>query len=120
MSTGMDQLEVRRTLSGEVAVSGALAAESFHQFESAVSKPNEQRTTCVDLSACTFLDSSGVTALLRLNSRLAEDGDRLALVNPSRPCRRVIEICGLLDVFAIVERNHGEPATNQPARKSAN
>ena len=99
----MDQLEVCRSLEGEIVVSGALAAESFQQFETAVSKPDAERTTRVDLSACTFLDSSGVTALLRLNSQLADTGEQLALVNPSRPCRRVIEICGLLDVFAIVE-----------------
>jgi anti-sigma B factor antagonist len=50
----------------------------------------------LDLGGVTFLDSSGVRALIRLRQR---HGERLRLGELSAPVRRVLEITGLLQPF---------------------
>ena len=50
----------------------------------------------LDLGGVTFLDSSGVRALIRLRQR---HGERLRLGELSTPVRRVLEITGLLQPF---------------------
>ena len=50
----------------------------------------------LDLRGVTFLDSSGVRALIRLRQR---HGERLRLGELSTPVRRVLEITGLLQPF---------------------
>jgi anti-sigma B factor antagonist len=56
----------------------------------------------VDLSGVTFFDSSAVSALLWANRQAPDYGAELVVVNPSRPCRSVIEILGL-DQFLKIE-----------------
>jgi anti-sigma B factor antagonist len=53
----------------------------------------------IDLSGVTFMDSSGVTVLVRHHRREAENGDSLRVVAMSRPVRRILEISGLLRMF---------------------
>lgn len=53
-------------------------------------------TVVVDLRHLSFIDSSGVGALLRARRRTAEAGDRLVLRGPLQPTvGQVIEILGL-------------------------
>ncbi len=55
----------------------------------------------IDLSGCTFMDSSGIAWLLAAkDSAEARDGS-ITLVAPSRPVVRLLEMCGLTDVFDI-------------------
>ena len=53
----------------------------------------------IDLSAVTFMDSSGVKVLVRHHRRGADRGDTLRIVAMSRPVRRILEISGLLRMF---------------------
>jgi len=53
----------------------------------------------VDLTDLTFLDSSGVGALVAQRQRLAEHGSRLRLFGLQAPVRRTLEILGLADEF---------------------
>jgi anti-anti-sigma factor len=55
---------------------------------------------CLDL---TFVDSSGIATLLRDHERHDDDGTRLVLRHLHGAPARVIEICGLADVFHIVD-----------------
>jgi anti-sigma B factor antagonist len=55
---------------------------------------------CLDL---TFVDSSGIATLLRIHERHDGDGTKLVLRHLHGGPARVIEICGLDDVFHIVE-----------------
>ncbi|MBJ7455518.1 MAG: STAS domain-containing protein [Thermoleophilia bacterium] len=56
----------------------------------------------VDLSEVTLIDSSGLSALLSLANRCARSGPvPFGLVCPRRRLRRVFEITGLRDAFAI-------------------
>ncbi|MGW5265915.1 STAS domain-containing protein [Microbispora sp. NPDC004025] len=55
----------------------------------------------VDLARVTFLDASGVRALLMSRDAAAEVGCRLTVVEPGRMARRVLEIVGLLETFGL-------------------
>jgi anti-anti-sigma factor len=55
----------------------------------------------VDLAAVTFLDSTGIGALVRIRNAARESGKSLALRNPSDSVMRVLKITGLHTVFAI-------------------
>ncbi len=55
----------------------------------------------VDLSDVTFIDSSGISALIESQKQAIDDGSQLVLIAPSSPCRRVIEILGLDDFFRV-------------------
>jgi anti-sigma B factor antagonist len=57
----------------------------------------------VDLSAVTFLDSSGVNALIEAHRRLEGTDVCLVLIHPSPPCRRVFEMTGIDQLFEIVD-----------------
>lgn len=55
----------------------------------------------IDLSECTFMDSSGIAWLVATkNSAEARHGS-ITLVAPSRPVIRLLAICGLAEVFDI-------------------
>ena len=55
----------------------------------------------LDLSAVTFVDSSGIGALVRAH-RVADDaGARIVLVDPSHPVVRVLALVGLEGYFAV-------------------
>ncbi|HEX3840953.1 MAG TPA: STAS domain-containing protein [Acidimicrobiales bacterium] len=49
----------------------------------------------VDLSSVTFIDSTGITALVTARQRMIEKGDDLLLTRPSPIAMRVLEIMGL-------------------------
>jgi anti-sigma B factor antagonist len=56
----------------------------------------------VDMSAVTFLDSSGLNALVNARRRLEDTDVSLVLLNPSPPCQRVLEITGIDEIFEVV------------------
>lgn len=56
----------------------------------------------LDLSGLTFLDSSGVSEILRVQDKVAEEGGSLLLANPTSTVYRVFEITGLLDILHVV------------------
>jgi anti-sigma B factor antagonist len=58
-------------------------------------------TLVLDLSGVSFLDSSGINVLLRVRALLGREDRALALVCPAGPPRRVLELAGIEDLFAI-------------------
>ena len=56
-----------------------------------------QGDVVVDLSAVSFLDSSGIAALINARSQLDAAGGNLTLRNPKGLIRRALEIIGLAD-----------------------
>jgi anti-sigma B factor antagonist len=56
----------------------------------------------LDLSAVTFIDASGLSELVAAKGKVAQTDVQLVLVDPSRPCRRILEITGLDQAFEIV------------------
>ncbi|MEV7804405.1 STAS domain-containing protein [Microbispora sp. NPDC088329] len=55
----------------------------------------------IDLAGVTFLDASGVRALLKSRAAAAKVGCRLTVVEPGRMARRILEIVGLLETFGL-------------------
>jgi anti-anti-sigma factor len=58
----------------------------------------------VDLRGVTFLDCSGISALLATARRARLEGGRMRVISPSAPARRVIGLLGLQDVLSAGER----------------
>jgi anti-anti-sigma factor len=82
------------SLAGELDISNVTTVES--NLESIISSSPK---VSFDLSALTFMDSSGIAMLLRA----AERADTVALRRPSETIKRVIRATGLTDVFEIVD-----------------
>jgi anti-sigma B factor antagonist len=58
----------------------------------------------VDLSAVSFIDSSGLSALVELHNRLRRDRRELAVVVPGGTAARVVlSLCGLQTRLAVFE-----------------
>ena len=55
----------------------------------------------IELSAVSFLDSTGLTVLIAAHHRLATTQRRLTMLNPSRTARRVFELSGLIEVLDV-------------------
>jgi anti-anti-sigma factor len=55
----------------------------------------------VDLRDVTFMDSSGIQALVRADQALRDDGSHLVLCGPSRMVRRLLELCGVGDYLDV-------------------
>jgi anti-sigma B factor antagonist len=62
---------------------------------------NGAREVTVDLSDLQFMDSTGLSVLITGLKRLREKGGDMALRSPTPGTRRVLEITGLTDIFAI-------------------
>jgi anti-sigma B factor antagonist/stage II sporulation protein AA (anti-sigma F factor antagonist) len=79
-------------LSGEIDLSNATALE--HTINEAV--PNDVRGLVLDLSALTYIDSSGIRLLLSLAGSLRWRGQDLVLAVPEgSQCRRVLSMAGI-------------------------
>lgn len=59
------------------------------------------RHVTIDLSDLVFIDSTGLSVLITGLKRLRQGGGDLALRSPNPGTRRVLEITGLTEVFAI-------------------
>jgi anti-anti-sigma factor len=59
----------------------------------------------VDLSAVTFLDSSGISALINAHRSLEDPDVSPVLLHRSPMCLRVLEITGVDKIFEIVDCN---------------
>lgn len=55
----------------------------------------------VDLTGCSFMDSTGLNLLTRAQRRFDRSGGRLAVVSANRSVLRLFEITRLNEVFAI-------------------
>jgi anti-sigma B factor antagonist len=53
----------------------------------------------VDLGGVTFIDSSGLGALVRLQRTVTANGRALRLTNVPQPVTRILELTGLTDLF---------------------
>lgn len=55
----------------------------------------------IDASNLRFLDSSGISELLRLRQRAVDGGSTLVLTSASPTVRRVLEITGLVELLGL-------------------
>jgi anti-sigma B factor antagonist len=91
-----------------LVVEGELDISSSPDFEQAVRQlESEANTVVIDLSGLDFLDSTGLRAILRSDSRLRSAGKRLQLVPGSGPVRRVFRLTGLDSRLEFIEESTG-------------
>lgn len=57
----------------------------------------------LDLSAATFLDSTGISLMVQARRRLLDDGRELVLRAPSAPVMQLLHVMNLAPVFRIVD-----------------
>lgn len=93
-----DSLTHRVELALRGEVDAATARRGIDLLVAADPRPGD--TVTFDLSAVDFIDSSGLSMLLKVRSYLDVMGCRLALANPSAPVVRVLELTGLTGAFA--------------------
>jgi len=66
----------------------------------------------IDLSALTFVDSSGVRLALQADDRARAAGRRVAIRLGTGPARRVFQALGLLDKLDVVSAEPGNAPTD--------
>jgi anti-anti-sigma factor len=68
----------------------------------------------VDLCAVDFLDSTGVSVLVRARAVLARDDRALVVVCPEGPARRVFEVTGITDLLTFFDSREEATAALRP------
>ena len=102
MHVTLNQLESEDSTPGVLSVVGEVDADNCAEFRSALlGQAPDGDEVVVDLSALSFIDSSGISELLRVHSTLDEQGRTLRVQNPSPAVYRVLEITGLLGHFGL-------------------
>lgn len=93
-----------------LAIEGALdlvtapqAAEALQQFIS-----EHGPSVIVDASRLNFIDSKGVGTLISAAKQARDAGGRLFLREPTLPVKKILEMCGLMELFP-------EPPAREPA-----
>jgi anti-sigma B factor antagonist len=97
------QLEVERDgATATVTVRGELDAATAPDLAGLCHRVHDSgaREVVIDLTDTSFLDSSGLRALIEAHRIFAGDGN-LHLAHASEPVRRLLEITGLDDYFSL-------------------
>ncbi|SFO91548.1 stage II sporulation protein AA (anti-sigma F factor antagonist) [Amycolatopsis arida] len=94
--TSTGEVSVVLTVSGEVDL--ATAGEVTDAIEAALRAPGTESVE-VNLTEVSFLDSSGLRALVAGQKRAEEAGKRLVVSDPQPQVRKVMEITGLSEVL---------------------
>jgi anti-anti-sigma factor len=75
-------------------------------------------TLCVDLSACTGMDSTFMGVMVGCSQELVKSGGRLIIVNPTDHNLRLLHMLGVSAVLPVIERcnlSEGVEFVNLPA-----
>jgi anti-sigma B factor antagonist len=91
---------------GELDLNGADAVRA--SLEHAATEPN--RPLIIDLSACTFIDSTGLATIVH-DTRPIRDAASVTLVCPQGEVRKLLEISALNLTFAVVDRLEEAPGS---------
>lgn len=88
----------------EIRVEGELDLAVAGRFKVVLDRAAAGDTdTMVDLGRCEFLDSSGLALLVRARERMASEGCRLCVRNPSQQVLRLLSVTGLVAAGLIVD-----------------
>ena len=90
-----------------VSIDGELDLETAPIFKEIIEKKLNQyepiNHLILDLQKVSFIDSSGLGAILGRYKRLSQQGGRLSAIRVSRQILRVLELSGLLRIMTIYE-----------------
>ena len=101
-----------------VAVAGEIDLATGEQFREAIDRALDQHGRVeLDLRDTTFMDSTGLTALISAHHRLGRNRDAVVVHNPSRMVRRLLDISGVGELIDV--RTEGTDGTDAPTASSA-
>src|SRR5579859_5904651 len=88
-----------------LSVQGELDLASSPVLEEELARVTSERPSLViiDLRELDFMDSTGLSVLIRAHQRAEEAGYRLGIVNGSRQIRRLLTLTGVADRLTIVD-----------------
>ena len=100
-----------------VAVHGEVDLSVVPDLEAAVEDAIRESVGAfvIDLSDLDFIDSTGLQVLLRARGLLSREDRALAVVCPHGPVRRVFELSGCSDLFALYGSRDEAAAALVPA-----
>ncbi len=100
-----------------VAVRGEVDINTVPDLETALDEAIRESVGAfiVDLSDLDFIDSSGLHVLMRARGLLGREDRALALVCPHGPVRRVFELSGHSELFALYASRDEAAAALRPA-----
>ena len=97
-----------------IVVSGELDLATAPRLSAAVAEHSDAKLLVLDLTAVTFIDSTGVRVLIEADRRCAGSGSRLAVLAGDGPVRRLLDLCELDGRLALVTE-HPSPAAQPDA-----
>jgi anti-sigma B factor antagonist len=88
-----------------ISVSGELDLASSPALEEELDRvaQSDAKVVIVDLRNLEFMDSTGLSVLVRAHQRAEEDGRRLGLVNGSQQVQRLLSLTGVADRLTLAD-----------------
>jgi anti-anti-sigma factor len=95
-------MRIERIDSG-LALGGELDMAAAEQFDASLQEAliDTEGALLLDLTDLSFMDSSGVNALLRARALLGREERALVVICPSGAPRRVLDMIGVADLFVL-------------------
>jgi stage II sporulation protein AA (anti-sigma F factor antagonist) len=89
-----------------VRLTGELDMAGVDQFERhlAAEEPPDSRTFVLDLRGLTFIDSSGLRAVIMADQQIRSDGGRFIVVRGSDRVNEVMEMTGVAQRIELVDK----------------
>jgi anti-sigma B factor antagonist len=97
-----------------IMVTGELDLATVPQLSAAVAEHDDAGLLVLDLTAVTFIDSTGVRVLIEADHSCAGSGSRLVVLAGDGPVRRLLGLCELDGRLALVTE-HPSPAAQRVA-----
>jgi len=86
-----------------IDVAGELDLSTVALLDAELEQSLSAKRVVIVLTGCTFIDSSALRSLVRAQRSVRESGGELALVAPSQPARRVLEVASLDRVMPVFD-----------------
>ena len=109
--------QIPDTPAPSLAIRGEVDLAAAADLEPALEEAIRESTGAfvVDLTDVSFIDSSGLGMMLRVRALLGREDRALAVVCPHGPVRRVFELSGVSEVFALYPTRAAAAAALVPA-----
>lgn len=88
-----------------VAVSGELDLASGPELETELDRLSgpETKMVVIDLRELDFMDSTGLSIIVRAHQRMADEGCEMGLVKGSQQVQRLLDLTGVADRLRLVD-----------------
>jgi anti-anti-sigma factor len=94
------QLTTDRTTSATVVrIEGEMDFANQEQLRRELAELPDDLPVEIDCAGVSFVDSSGLSELVRLGRRLMSSGSTIRLTNTRQPLRRLLELTGLVELL---------------------